>query len=251
MEKEKPNESFDIHSIRFDTAKILIVDDVPLNRELIKKFLESYKELELFEAENGKIAIEKATQILPDLILMDMKMPEMNGFEATDYLKKHPSTSSIPIIALTASALSHSKEEIQLICDDYIRKPVSREYLIKRLSVFLKTKTFETNIDDIQEHKGFTKQFSPSQIENLKELYKILKEEKLRVWESIQEIIIIDDIVNFSRDMIDLGNRYDYSELVLWAKRVEKYALLYDTQEMKSLLSQFPKILNRCQHLVL
>lgn len=128
-----------IDTIDFEDATILLVDDALLNRELIKRFLKEYKQLKIIEAENGRIAIEKAKVEQPDCILMDMKMPIMDGYKASRYLKQEPSTASIPIIAVTASVLSQSQEEIQSLCDDYIGKPVNKTQLVEKLSKFLKT----------------------------------------------------------------------------------------------------------------
>ncbi|MCB1192664.1 MAG: transporter substrate-binding domain-containing protein [Leptospiraceae bacterium] len=88
-------------------------------------------------------------------------------------------------------------------------------------------------------------QFSPSQIKKFQELYSVLSEEKIKIWESFQNIIIIDDILKFSNDMIDLVTKYEWKELELWAKNVEKYALLYDAEKINAQLFQFPEMINK------
>ena len=80
----KPEEEKDISKITFEPAKILIVDDINNNRELIINFLGQYN-FEVFDAENGAEAIKISNEIIPDLILMDLKMPIMDGYEATKF----------------------------------------------------------------------------------------------------------------------------------------------------------------------
>ncbi len=123
-------------SVEFGQNKILITDDIEYNRELIKGFLEDYKFI-LQEAENGAEAIEKVRNFHPDLILLDMKMPEMNGYEAASILKNDDNLKQIPIIAVTASAMKKDEEIIKKLCDSYLRKPISKADLISVLIKYL------------------------------------------------------------------------------------------------------------------
>ncbi|HNH07425.1 MAG TPA: response regulator, partial [Leptospiraceae bacterium] len=129
---------FNLAGIIFEPATMLIVDDVHLNLDLLKKFLEPYKTLKIIVAENGQAAVESAQKFKPNLILMDMKMPVMNGYEAAKIIKNDPETAHIPVLALTASVFEHSRLEISNTCDGYIQKPVSRQHLIQKISQFLK-----------------------------------------------------------------------------------------------------------------
>jgi PAS domain S-box-containing protein len=139
-------------SIIFSPASILIVDDVDYNREILATYLSDW-EFQLYFAENGEQAFKKALEIHPDLILLDMKMPVMDGYEAATKLKGLEETETIPIIAVTAFALNQDEEVISQICDGYLRKPVQRNDLIKELIKFLKNDTLkdhkqETPLDD-------------------------------------------------------------------------------------------------------
>ena len=119
---EKEDLYFDFEkSLSFKPARILIVDDIFTNRQLVRDFLEEFPDLTLFEAENGKIALDYVTEFSPDLILMDIKMPVMDGVEAIKRLKSDPFTRTIPIVALTASAFEHTKIEIAAACDGYLQ----------------------------------------------------------------------------------------------------------------------------------
>lgn len=105
--------------------KILIVEDNPVNMELFQDLLEM-KGFDIVKAINGLDAIEKAKKELPDLILMDIQIPGMDGWEATKILKKMTETENIPVIALTAYAMEGDKEKaLELGCDSYISKPIN------------------------------------------------------------------------------------------------------------------------------
>ena len=116
--------------------KILLVEDNPATVDVIQKELE-FLGYESMIAEDGKEGVEKATSYLPDLIIMDISLPKMDGLEATSLLRKNPKTKSIPVLAATARALPGDKEKcLQAGCDDYIAKPFTHRELgaaIKRL----------------------------------------------------------------------------------------------------------------------
>ncbi len=122
--------------IAFEPATILIVDDIDYNREILTVFLEGYP-FSFFYAENGREAISQTQKHHPNLIMLDMKMPEMDGYEALKKLKADPALNSIPIIAVTASALKQDEERILKSCDSYLRKPVSAVDLIHEIQRFL------------------------------------------------------------------------------------------------------------------
>ncbi|HMV43529.1 MAG TPA: PAS domain S-box protein, partial [Leptospiraceae bacterium] len=129
---------------QFEKSKILIVDDLPINRKLIYSYLKEFKELELFEATNGEEAIQVVNKEKPDIILMDIRMPILNGYEAAKILKSKDETKDIPIIVLTASISENTKNEIMDICEGYIQKPIQKKVLIGQLHTYLKSKFIQT-----------------------------------------------------------------------------------------------------------
>lgn len=113
-------------------ARILIIEDSPTNMMLSIAVLESAGHT-LFHAERAMAGIEIARRELPDLILMDIEMPEMDGLEATKILKTDPQTQDIPIVALTAFAMKGDRERIvKAGCDGYIEKPIRyKDFLVE------------------------------------------------------------------------------------------------------------------------
>lgn len=117
--------------------KVLVVEDIPLNQLLMKTLLDEF-EFECDIASNGKIAIEKLEASVYDLILMDLQMPVMNGFEATEFIRKKMN-SKIPIIALTADVTTVDLEKCKAVgMNDYISKPVDERILYAKILKLVK-----------------------------------------------------------------------------------------------------------------
>ena len=117
--------------------RILIVDENELNVDLLVQLLED--EYELIIAWDGAQAVELAAQEKPDLILMDMAMPVMDGWEATRRIKDQDSLQEIPILGLSSYAMVGDAEKaLKAGCDDYLTKPLDEELLREKLNHFLK-----------------------------------------------------------------------------------------------------------------
>lgn len=120
------------------TLKLLTVDDSQSIRSIIKRTFQPY-DLEIIEAENGAEGLSVARQAKPDLILLDLMMPVMDGFETLTELKKDPLLAGIPVIMLSAEASKANVLKVsQLGVRDYIVKPCSEETLIERVSRVIK-----------------------------------------------------------------------------------------------------------------
>jgi two-component system, cell cycle response regulator DivK len=117
--------------------KILYVEDNPQNMRLVRKMLR-VGGYDMIEAIDGTTGIEVATNEVPDLILMDINLPDIDGMEATARLKADHDLRHIPIIALTANAMFGDKERfLDAGCDGYLAKPVSKNELLNTIAYFL------------------------------------------------------------------------------------------------------------------
>jgi signal transduction histidine kinase/CheY-like chemotaxis protein len=130
------NNSWSNRKISFKGAKILIVDDIQHNRSLVSAYLNKYN-LIIIEAENGEEAVKKCFNELPSMILMDIRMPRMDGYEATRLIKNNPKTNKIPVLALTASTMKDEIHKLEEVFDSYIFKPVQKQTLINEIIKFL------------------------------------------------------------------------------------------------------------------
>jgi two-component system, cell cycle response regulator DivK len=119
-------------------AKILLVEDNPVNSDMLSRRLEK-RGFQVIRAVDGQAAIEMALENAPNLVLMDMHLPVIDGWEATRRLKENEATSAIPVIALTADAMSGDREKaLESGCDDYETKPVMFQQLLDKIEFLLK-----------------------------------------------------------------------------------------------------------------
>lgn len=118
-------------------VKILLVEDNEMNRDMLSRRL-ARKGYEVSIAVDGKQGVEMARADVPDLILMDMSLPVLDGWEATRQLKGADATRSIPVIALTAHAMSGDRERaLEAGCDDYDTKPIELARLLEKIESML------------------------------------------------------------------------------------------------------------------
>ncbi len=119
-------------------AKILLVEDNEMNRDMLSRRLER-RGYVVVMAVDGNEGVAKAQSENPDLILMDMSLPVLDGWEATKLLKSFPVTMKIPIIALTAHAMAGDREKaMEAGCDDYDTKPIELTRLLEKVEALLK-----------------------------------------------------------------------------------------------------------------
>ena len=118
-------------------AKILLVEDNEMNRDMLSRRL-ARKGHEVVVGEDGQKGVDMATSEAPDLILMDMSLPVIDGWEATRRIKAAPDTAGIPVIALTAHAMASDRQKaLDAGCDDYDTKPVELDRLLGKIDALL------------------------------------------------------------------------------------------------------------------
>ena len=118
-------------------ARILLIEDNEMNRDMLSRRLQR-RGYDVVVAVEGAEGIRQATELRPDLILMDMSLPLIDGWEATRRLKSAPATRAIPVIALTAHAMPGDRENaLQAGCDDYDSKPIQFASLLSKIEALL------------------------------------------------------------------------------------------------------------------
>ncbi|MFT6927102.1 MAG: putative two-component system response regulator [Psychromonas sp.] len=131
----------------FDLKNVLIVDDIPKNIDLLKGILSEHYHIQI--AKSGKMALDIVNSKAPDIILLDIMMPEMNGFEVCRILKSNPKTAEIPVIFLTAlTDMRHEKEGFEAGCVDFITKPISPLTTLARVQTHLEI--YENHLNNKQ-----------------------------------------------------------------------------------------------------
>lgn len=121
--------------------KILIVEDNEMNRDMLSRRL-ARQGFEVALAIDGQQGVDMTASEKPDLVLMDMSLPVINGWEATAKIKSNPDTGGIPVIALTAHAMAEDREKcIAAGCDDFDTKPVDLPRLLEKIKTLLSAKS--------------------------------------------------------------------------------------------------------------
>ncbi len=239
--------SADLNLINFDNLLVLIVDDIMANRSLLKEFLVLHN-INTLEAENGKEAIIMAKAHTPDLILMDMKMPVMNGYQATRLLKKDVKLQSIPVIALTASAMKEDEELIMKSgCDGYLTKPVTRMDLLNKLLHFFPCNKKESDTGEIM--------VCPDAIPDetkaiLPEIVTLLETEFIEKWNYAKKKLIVNRIMDFGREINNLSVKYSLSIFADWSDRLFKYCEDFDRKGIEKVMDSFPDLIKKVKTLI-
>jgi CheY-like chemotaxis protein len=229
-------------SVKFNKSTVLVADDIECNRQLLKIYLEKYN-LSILEAEDGIHAIEMVREYKPDLILIDMKMPKMDGYEASSILKKDEKLKDIPIIVITASAMKQDEENILGLCEGYIRKPVSKTELVLEIMKFLPHTTSEDVYDENLSSYENDDKLSYEMMEQFPEVLKILKEKKKNC-ENLSSLMAIDEIETFASELKEIGEVNQCKPLIIWAEDLYMSAIQFDMVKIKKILQDLSGILN-------
>ncbi|MGD2088596.1 MAG: two-component regulator propeller domain-containing protein [Candidatus Aminicenantes bacterium] len=239
--------------LRFKNTLILVADDKESNRQLLAEYL-SYPGIAVIDAENGKIAVEMTRLYRPNLVLMDLKMPVMDGIEATRILKADKELKNIPIIIITASAIKEQEPEVKKAGGDaYLDKPVSRTQLMAQLKRFLPFSVGEsTEYEYIESPASPASMASPGiefkkKADQLPQLLSILKGDLSLRWEKISKTHIIDDIDTFSKEIRQLGEQYHLEVLKNWADLLINDLQTFDMQKVARTLGHFPEIIRETE----
>jgi len=244
-------DSISADSIIFAPATILIADDIMANRMLLSGYLLKDCNLDFIEAENGRQAVDLVRDCHPDLILMDMKMPVMDGYKATRIIKAADDTKDIPIIAVTAAAMKTDEKKINALCDGYLRKPVIKDGLITELTRFLKysvKKTVDGNIEQmLSEAISAPAPFQPDAAtkQKIPQLIRIMESEYIPRQEEITTMMVMDEVKQFADDLNGIGREYGITPFTEFGDRLADYVIMYDIDGVKKELAVFPKLIER------
>ena len=240
VQKRKQDNTIDLNNTAFEKAQVLVVDDIESNRDLIEEYL-SQVNLEVISAKNGQEALLFAEEYHPALILMDIRMPKMNGYEATKHLKDNPNTADIPIIALTASVALNEKDKIETHgFDGFLAKPVNISELLSELSRYLKyTKETVANASQAATTK-VDGTLNPKDIANLPELRNKLKQEVMPLWKKANVIMKMEIVITLAEKMIELGNEYHIPAFIHYGKPLQESTQTFDISYIQKALNKFP-----------
>jgi len=231
---------------QFQPSTLLIVDDVESNRELIRGYFRDTAHTLLF-AEDGKQAISATLKHLPNLILLDLRMPRPNGREVAEFLKSHGQTQHIPIILFTASSQFKDKQYLTSICDGLILKPVNLMGLIAALKPLLPP-VLESPLvgegqqtwDDLQKGLPLDPRVTQTQ---LGELLAELEQIEQKTWEDLCQTLEIEAVEQFVETLEKLNLEYAYLPLENYVQTLDKQLDRFDWDEIPQTVLKFKTLL--------
>lgn len=222
----------------FQRSKVLVVDDVQDNRNLIEQSLNP-NNLEILKAKNGKEALQIIYSESVDLILLDLRMPIMNGYETVTVLKGDDMVKDIPVIAFTASVMGEDLDKIQQYgFDGYLRKPVSKLDLIRVISEFIPYKESLEKYK-IKNHIELSIEFT-GDIYQFIEIYSESFEEE---WERIKDKGDFELIYKFAVKLKKVGEDLKMKDITIFSEFLMIFIDSFDIIEVDKMMRKFPKII--------
>ncbi len=233
--------------VSFNNQIILVTDDKVKNRDLIAEYLKPHA-LIVVEAENGKECVDIVQQNNISLVLMDIKMPVMDGIDATIAIKGKSKNANIPIIALTADISPETKDKaLASGCDGFLLKPVTRNALLSELMRFLDHNRADS-INNIEKISGSK---APLAIdhdhEKRADIIAELQRLKDQKWSTVSKIMLISKIDEFASDVEKIGKKYQSIFLEDWGKTLRENAINFHKNKAQTMMNQYPELIVRLE----
>lgn len=230
---------------QFAPIKILVVDDVRSNLALIQGYFRNTQH-QILLAKDGFEALKITKEKQPDLILLDLVMPNLSGGEVATILKNDPSTKNIPIIILTASAFHQEEELLKDICQGYLHKPMKISEVVAELKQIFPILDQNHAILTHNSHSNF-ELFNTIDLPLLRELLIELRQIKQSIWLEIKETMFIEEIQEFCQILIDLGTKYHYHFVLEYAKSLKIALDECDLIHLENTVNNYPEIITNLE----
>jgi PAS domain S-box-containing protein len=221
--------------IIFEKSVLLIIDDVEHNRKYLKDALRNTN-INIIEAENGVVGLQLAKNVIPDLIITDIRMPYMNGFELLDNIKSEESTMHIPVLAYSASVLKAQKEKIyNSKFEGLLIKPLRVSELYSELMKNLKYRKSGVYPPEKEEVVSVY-----DNIVDLQALISALDSHFLKIWKGFSLRQPVGEVKIFGDDLIELGRKHCSDRIVNYGTELRDSAVNFNIESIMKLLKGFP-----------
>jgi PAS domain S-box-containing protein len=222
---------------QFPTMTILVVDDVPSNRNLIQGYFAGTKHA-LLMAKDGIEAINMSQHYHLDLILLDLRMPNLDGYKTALFLKNNPQTQSIPIIIVTAAF--EQEQQVSSLCQGFLRKPVTRYELVSQFKNLFPQDSALSN-DKITDVPSTSPSSNSETIKNLPELLEKLRQEETQ-WQFLRQSLITRDIRKFIQRLQEWGTEHQCSLLLEYSQTLQTALETFEIEHLYKAIDEFPQI---------
>ncbi len=224
--------SVEIHKARsFAGARVLVVDDRETNLRLLESYLD-YLKCEVILARSGEEAIHSVKRQVPDVILMDIRMPIMSGDVATEKIRKLLGNQTPPIIAATASVTGKSNFKHTSLFNGFLFKPISLDALSIELGKWI---TYSYSPKPVQSS-------SMGEIVGLIELQTALRNDLTPMWKQLEQGVRVEDMKQFIGDLDQVSEKHQSKKLNKYAKELQTSFKQFNIAKTKNLISLFPEI---------
>ncbi|MBE9491461.1 MAG: PAS domain S-box protein, partial [Bacteroidetes bacterium] len=224
---------------------VLLVDDSDINRKLVKENLENAG-IKIIEAHDGQVAITMAEKHKPELILMDILMPRMDGFEATRLIRNKNELTGIPIIALTALAMKEDVERIEKAgFDAYLLKPFHISDLFEKVNKIFKSGHQKEDTQNVEETGELKPEIVGYDIQKAEYALEKLTEDYMAIWHEISKNKEFQQIQNFAFQIHQLGEETELDFVKDFGMRLENFAKEFDVENIDICLESYPNLIDK------
>ncbi|UCH14758.1 MAG: response regulator, partial [Bacteroidales bacterium] len=231
--------------LEFEKATVMIADDIKSNIETLESLIDG--DINFVEAENGKEVIEKLKTTKPDVIIMDMRMPDMDGIQTAKYIRNNLKMKDVPIIVFTASVLGFDNRMSKKYFTGFLPKPAKKSQINNELKKYLKYKeVFEKDKSEEKDIFASLKHLGDSE---LKDLIKTIESKHLPKWKEIKDDMLIFEIEEFITGIKELADKFKVDYLLYYADKLNESILSFDIDDIKSSVNEFHNIYDNIKSL--
>lgn len=232
-----------LENTRFERGKVLIADDVRSNLLLLREVL-TKTNLDVITAENGEEAVIIARKYQPDLVIIDLRMPIMDGLAATKRLKSSPDTRSIPILALTASASEQKKTAlIEAGVDGYLTKPVIIPELLTELKAFFPLMSSGKKMAENLEGPAALETGESFDAGRQEEVLAILQQEIKPALDKLKKVMKLKELRRVYQRIDEIGDAFADPRLKAYADQLKTNDQLFDVKAIYKTIGNFPEMM--------
>ncbi|WP_026472911.1 PAS domain S-box protein [Alkaliflexus imshenetskii] len=244
----KENKYEFVDPVIFKNASILIVDDVVSNIETIESLL-SESGLEMISAESGEMALDMLKFTQPSLILLDIRMPGIDGYEVARFIKSEPRLKNIPVIALTASVSNRVQSEAFSNFNGLLFKPVSKSDLIQELMRYLDYVIINTEKStESTDHLSIIN-LSQELMAEVPQIYSELILKFMPLWEEINDTLVLYRIETFARELKTLALNYNFQYINSYTDKLIEDIDTFDIESLRANIGTFPDLVKEIEML--
>ena len=243
-DETEDNKNHNTSGIKFRNPVLLLTEDILSNRQVIKGYLEAYN-ITLIEAQNGEECLRAIKMQRPDLILMDLQMPVMDGYAAINIIKSDDSLKDIPLIVLSASGMKNQKDKVRMIADDFLLKPIYKEVLIAKLMKYL---PYEESCTP-ERQQGLVLNKEPAKGKSMNKLSPDIKAEMIHSFmpaiSKQLNTLNIDEIIGLVKEMEEYNKEMQNEGITEYCSLLSGFIQSFNILKINTTLKQLSSFINK------